>query len=139
MICELWPEEVAGKRFEAWCDNQGFCWAVISHKSPIASMDLLLKQLHKLQAKFSFDLRLEYVESKKNVAADALSRGTMRVFYESMGSIGYNRDDIAWFDVDVRASPRSCWSSEMVRRRRFVQSMRQEQSTVEMPAGCDGR
>lgn len=61
VICTHWPERISGKRFEAWCDNQSFCGAVNSHKSPAPSLQLLLDVLHDLQARFSFDLRLEYV------------------------------------------------------------------------------
>jgi hypothetical protein len=139
VICKICPEKISGMRFEAWCDNQSFCGAVNSHKSPIASMDFLLKELHALQARFSFDLRLEYVESKKNIAADALSREAMEIFYNFMATCGHDRDDIVWFDVNTQASPRCSWSSEMVRRRRFTTAMRHELSTAGMQDGPGGR
>ena len=60
-ICMNWPEEISGKRFESWCDNQSFCGAVNNHKSPAPSLQFLVDILHELQARFSFDLRLEYV------------------------------------------------------------------------------
>ena len=61
VICTHWPEKISGMRFEAWCDNQSFCGAVNSHKSPAPSLQILLDILHDLQARYSFDLRLEYV------------------------------------------------------------------------------
>ena len=139
VICKLWPEQISGLRFEAWCDNKSFCGAVNNHKSPAPSLDFLLKELHKLQATYSFDLRLEYVESKKNVAADALSREAMKVFYKFMATYGYEPSDIVWFDIDSQASPRSSWSSEMVRRRKLMTSMRPAQQPAEMQDGCGGR
>jgi hypothetical protein len=94
VICENWPEKIQGRRFEAWCDNQSFCGAVNSHKSAVPSLAFLLRKLHELQATYSFDLRLEYVESKVNVAADALSREAMDVFDEFMVSHGYEISSI---------------------------------------------
>ena len=61
IICTHWPEKISGMRFEAWCDNKSFCGAVNSHKSPAPSLQILLDILHDLQARYSFDLRLEYV------------------------------------------------------------------------------
>ena len=87
-LCDRCPEELAGKRFHTWCDNKSFLGAVNRHASNSATMAYLLRILHDLQARFSFDLRIEYVASAVNVAADALSRGDMARFYEFMSSVG---------------------------------------------------
>lgn len=65
-----------------------FCGANVP--TTIPSLALLLGELHRLMAKFSFDLRLEYVKSKDNVAADALSRLDFDTFFTFMTSKGYD-------------------------------------------------
>lgn len=137
MLCQRCPERLSGFRFEAWCDNQTFVDCVNAHKSPVPSLDFLLKQLHSLQAQYSFDLRLVYVESKKNVAADALSREEWGVFYDFMRTVGYEKSDIVW--LDVQASPRCSWSSQMVQRRKLVKSMLPAPNTVATQGTCGGR
>lgn len=127
-LCDRCPEQLAGKRFVTWCDNKSFVGAVNKHASNSATMAFLLRILHDLQARFSFDLRIEYVKSADNIAADALSRGDMERFYEFMSSVGFDRNAIVM--VPVQEALRSEWSSRM-------RSMRSLQK--QMKAAAEGR
>ena len=130
-ICQHCPDRISGKRFEAWCDNMVWVTAVNDHKSPVPTMAYLLEWLHELQAKYSFDLRLEFVASKDNVAADAASREEWDRFFAFMSSSGYDENMIVWFDVDDQVNTRSTASSAMRSMRRLQIDMKQEQCTHE--------
>ena len=124
-ICERWPEEIAGKRYTAWCDNTTFVGCVNGHKTTIPSLAILLAEIHKLMAQFSFDLRLEYVPSKENVAADALSRLDYDTFINFMASKGV--DPAALVRVPIQESRRSLWSSRMMSARSLMTAVRKDQ------------
>ena len=124
-ICERWPEEIAGRRFLAWCDNTTFIGCVNSHKTTIPSLAFLLGELHRLMAKFSFDLKLVYVKSKDNVAADALSRLDYDTFRTFMTSKGY--DPAALVRVHIQDSRRDYWSSKMMSYRLLTTEVQKEQ------------
>jgi hypothetical protein len=140
MVAVLWlwfigktnPELLAGKRFESWCDNKSWVGAVNKHKSSCVTFAFLLDEVHHLQAKYSFDWRLEYVESERNVAADAVSRLDWERFYEFMQSVGYGKADIVWTSAhDLQESPRNSWSLQMRQRRLLEKRMHQQQSDPE--------
>ena len=73
-LCLLCPEDLAGRRFVTRCDNQNFCDAVNRKKPGTPSMAFLVGEMHKLMALFNFDVRIDFVKSKDNEMADALSR-----------------------------------------------------------------
>jgi hypothetical protein len=123
-VCERWPEQIQGKRFEAWCDNTTFVDCVNGHKSNAPSLAFLLGYLHSLMARFSFELRLKYVKSAENVAADALSREDWERFYSFMLSVGFQRSDIVW--IPVQATLRNALSSRMLSMRSLKEAMQNE-------------
>jgi hypothetical protein len=104
-------DRIVGKRFVTWCDNQSFLGAVNAHKSNAPTLAFLLGILHRLQARYSFDLVVKYVKSADNVAADAASRRDWERFYSFMSSVGISRDDVVW--LPVQETLRSSWSSEL--------------------------
>lgn len=79
-LCENHPDEVRGKRFISRCDNDPFVVAVNDRKSKFPTIAFLLGELHQLQCKYSFDLRLRYIKSKDNLCADLLSRDAFDLF-----------------------------------------------------------
>jgi hypothetical protein len=76
-LCEFHPDEIQGRRFVARCDNDPFVVAVNDRHSTIPTIAFLIGELHLLQCRFSFDLKLVYIKSKENVCADALSRDAL--------------------------------------------------------------
>ena len=110
-LCEHHASSITGTRFIMWCDNQSFLLAANKRRSNAPTLAFLLGKLHMLQARFSFDLRVEYVRSEKNIAADAASRGDMTRFHEHMQSVGFHRNAIIW--VDVQDTLRSSLSSKL--------------------------
>ena len=110
-ICTQFPGSISGARFRMWCDNQSFTNAVNARRSNAPTLAFLLGVLHDLQARFSFDIRVDYVRSEDNVAADAVSRQDWGRFYEYMESIGFSPSDVLW--VPVQEDLRSCWSSKL--------------------------
>lgn len=83
----LWdthPQMLAGRRFVMLCDNKPFVGSVNSRHSNVATIAFLLGEIHRMSADLSFDLTLVYVESKKNVGADALSRYRRDLYYKYM-------------------------------------------------------
>ena len=123
-VCHRWPEQIAGKRFMAWCDNTTFVGAVNGHKSSAPTLAFLLGYLHDLMARFSFDLRLKYVKSAENVAADAASREDWVRFYSFMESVGYARADMV--RIPVQASLRTSLTSKMMSMRSLKTAMESE-------------
>jgi hypothetical protein len=111
MLCERCPDEISGRRFVTWCDNKSFVGAVNAHKSNAPTLAFLLEVLHDLMARYSFDLRIRYVKSAENVAADAASRNEWERFYEFMESVGVPRNEIVM--LPVQETVRRSWSSRL--------------------------
>ena len=102
-VCELWPEEVAGRRFIAWCDNTTFVDLVNNRKTTAPSLAFLLLKLHDLMARFSFELQLKYVASAENVAADAASREEWDKFFAFMlNTCKLQRSELVRIDVQEK-------------------------------------
>jgi len=114
-VCERWPEEIAGKRFMAWCDNTTFVDCVNEHKSTAPSLAYLLLVLHNLMARYSFELVLKYVKSKDNVAADAASREEWDVFYKFMRSVGFEKTDLVRIPLQESARRSLTWKMMSMR------------------------
>ena len=130
MICEHCPDKIQGMRFEAWCDNMTWVTSVNEHKSSVPTMACLLDVVHEYQARCSFDLRMIFVKSEDNVAADAASREEWGRFFSFMQSVGYDDCDIDWLDVNSQVELRSSIVSELKSMRRLASDMSREQSTV---------
>ena len=128
-VCERWPEQIAGKRFMAWNDNTTFVGAVNDHKSNSPCLAFLLGILHDLMARFSFDLRLKWVKSAENVAADAASREDWERFYEFMQSVGIKRADMV--RIPLQASRRNSLTSKMMSMRLLKTAVQPELSPLE--------
>ena len=130
ILTQVCPEKLAGKRFHAWCDNKAIVAAVNNHKSSAPTIAFLLSIVHRMQALFSFDLRLEFVYSEDNVAADAASREEWGRFKSFMQSVGYEEDMIVWYDVNTQVGVRSETSSKMISMRRLQNDMLRERGTA---------
>ena len=127
-VCQRWPEQIAGRRFLAWCDNTTFVDCVNNHKSAAPSLAYLLLVLHDLMARYSFEIRLKYVKSEENVAADAASREEWDKFYTFMESVGFPRADLV--RIPVQEEVRRSITSEMMSRRLLKEGMLSEQKPV---------
>ena len=110
-VCDNHPGAISGTRFRVWCDNQSFTKAVNARRSNAPTLAFLLGLLHDLQARFSFDVRIDYVKSEENVAADAASRGDWDRFYSHMQTVGFTPSDVVW--VPVQEARRSSWSYKL--------------------------
>ena len=99
--------------------------AVNAHKSNAPTLAFLLEQLHALMAQYSFDIRVKYVKSEDNVAADAASRNDWERFYEFMSeTAGIQRSDIIM--LPVQEDVRSSWSSRLKSMRILQARMKQD-------------
>lgn len=83
-LCNSRPEVLAGKRFVMKCDNEPFVESFNGQHSTFPAVAYLLAAIHALQAQYSFDLVLEYIKSKNNVGADALSRDDLPAYLDFM-------------------------------------------------------
>ena len=110
-ICHNHPDTISGTRFRMWCDNQSFTKAVNARRSNAPTLAFLLGLIHDLQARFSFDIRIDYVRSEDNVAADAASRGDWDRFHDHMQTLGFTPSDVVW--VPVQETLRSSWSYKL--------------------------
>ena len=118
-LCHVCPTEVMGKRFIMWCDNDAVVQAVQSNKSNIPTLAFFLEVLHDLQCRFSFELQLEWIDTKSNRLSDALSRDEIEVFKQEMTKRGYKSHSLVF--VPIQQDRRSAWSSSM-RQRRLIES-----------------
>ena len=126
-LCERCPEKLAGKRFVTWCDNQAFVGAVNAHQSNEPTLAFLLEVLHDLMARYSFDIRIEFVPSAENVAADAASRGDWDRFYAYMRThAGLEASDIVM--LNVQAQRRSSWSLKLRSMRILQRKLKESQA-----------
>ena len=106
-ITKTWPQLVFGKCFFAWCDNDPWVVAVNKGKhlkSPVIVW--LLRRLHILESKFNFRLRLEYVSSKANVIADALSRNDWGRVRAELARVSFPTSSLSQVSVEQLGSLR---------------------------------
>jgi hypothetical protein len=83
-ICTHHPEDVAGKRFRMWCDNEAWVWTIAKGRSSWPAMEFLGNYCHTLMAKHSFILQLDFLSTHKNTAADTASRFAWNEFFAYM-------------------------------------------------------
>ena len=105
--------KIEGRRFLMLCDNEPFVKAVNRRHSTYPSVAFLLGELHLLMAKHSFDLRLEYIQSKLNVGADALSRNRPDQYYAYMQS-QFNVSTASLVHVPLQIAYRNSVTSTMM-------------------------
>ena len=110
-LCMICPEEISGKRFLSWCDNDSVVKAVQKNGSNKPTLAFIIDILHDLQSRFSFDLELKWIDTKSNRLADALSRNELNEFFVEMCKLGHSRESLVL--VPVQETQRSAWSSTM--------------------------
>ena len=121
-LCDRCPHLISGRRFRTWCDSKPFVDSVKANKSNLPSIAFLLGILHRLQSQYSFDLDIEWVDTKKNHLADALSRDEIDVFFASMSALGASRSTLSF--VQVRQDLRVPWSLKLRQLRRVETALR---------------
>ena len=105
------PHLVTGKRFITRCDNMSFCDASRRGRSSYPCIDWLLRQLHTLQSKFSFELDIQHVPGVLNIASDAASRGYWDVFFKNVKE----ESNFTFADmVQVQIPQRNTWSLKLL-------------------------
>jgi hypothetical protein len=90
---------IKGRKFLTRCDNEPFVKVVNRRHSTHPSVAFLLGEIHHLMAVHSFDLRLEYINTKLNIGADALSRHRPVEYFE------YMREEFAMDASDLVCVP----------------------------------
>jgi len=122
-ICDNVPDLVAGKRFITRCDNESFCKAVTRGRSSYPVIDWLLRKLHILQSRFSFDIRVEHVAGVDNECADLLSRAKWREFSTHIRQVANTK----LADLDqVQIPQRLPWSSKLLSLKRSEAVLRSQ-------------
>ena len=86
-------------------------------------MAFLLNVLHDLQSRFSFNLQLEWVDTKSNKLADALSRDDFDVFECEMRRLDFDTSRLQHVQVDPQK--RSAWASRLMQLRPLEIGLRQ--------------
>ena len=69
-----WAEFLARKKVQLFCDNQTTVAVLNSASSKNVILQNCLRELHKLEAIFSFEVKLVYLPGESNRISDALSR-----------------------------------------------------------------
>ena len=113
-LCEHHADLLRGRRFVGLCDNEPFVAAVNKRGSNYPQIAYLIGILHKLQCQIGFDFTLQYIPSKENIAADALSRGRLQEYFDHMSDT-YNLTPAQLTEVPVDQETRSSISSAMIR------------------------
>ena len=115
-ICNHHPEQVQGKRFRMWCDNEAWVYTVAKGRSSWPAMEFLGNYCHELMAKHSFILQLDFLSTHKNIAADTASRFAWDAFFDHMrSSANIQRHEL--LQVDLQAE--TCHSALILRTRRL--------------------
>ena len=123
MLIDRDPAIVSGRRFVARNDNQPWVAAANSNDSSKPAIAVLLGWLHELMVYYSFDVGLEWIASKANPIADALSRGARALFLRSALDAGFAPSAL----VRVQMPTRSSIVSAMISAKRSARSMQQAQ------------
>jgi hypothetical protein len=113
-LCDNHPQLLSGRRFVAKCDNLPFVTCVNNRQSNHPQIAFLIGLIHHMSCNFGFDFRLEYIKSKDNVAADALSRGCVSDYVSHMLS-AHNISADRLVEVPVDSTYRNWLSSRVIR------------------------
>jgi hypothetical protein len=119
MLIDRDPKLVQGRRFTARNDNQPWVAACNSNDSSKPAIAVLLAWLHELMSLYSFSVELEWIASKDNVAADALSRGDKKRFLEAATDSGFPLSSLVFLQMPSR----SALVSKMISAKSSAQSM----------------
>ena len=104
MLIDTDPGLVSGRRFTARNDNEPWVHACNSNNSNKPAIAVLLAWLHELMALYSFSVELEWIKSKDNPIADALSRGERRKFLASAADCGFAAASLVRLQMPDRTS-----------------------------------
>ncbi len=118
-LVRVHPDEISGKRYIIRCDNDPFVVAVNSRKSTQPAIALLIGIIHHWSALYHFDLRLVYIKSADNIAADALSRGDRLRFLQAASDSGFPPSSLVFLQMPSR----SALVSKMISAKSSAQSM----------------
>lgn len=80
--CFTWGHRLKGKKLYIWCDNQNIVYAVNNGTSKNNDIMALVRSLFQIASSMNFEIRLKYIPSKLNTAADLLSRMNIDRFKE---------------------------------------------------------
>lgn len=72
LLCHMWADEFANKRFVSYCDNASVVSIVNSKQSRILRVMDLVQHLTLLTLRHNFYPRERHIEGKKNDIADSL-------------------------------------------------------------------
>lgn len=72
--CSTWGNKLCGQKIYIWCDNMNVIQAVNNGTSKNSDIMILVRHLFHIASTFNFEVRLRYIKSRDNVAADLLSR-----------------------------------------------------------------
>ena len=82
MACMVWGPLWRGSQVVVHCDNQAIVCVVNSGYSREKNIMHLMRCVFFFRAFWGFDLRAEHVPGERNVAADALSRDNLALFFQ---------------------------------------------------------
>ena len=130
-LCTICPDQISGKRFLTWCDNDSVVKAVNKNGSNKPTLAFTIDILHDLQSRFSFDLELKWIDTKSNRLADALSRNELNEYFHEMSILGHHHLSLVL--VPVQETQRSAWSSTMRQLRQTESALLQPPAPATVP------
>jgi hypothetical protein len=90
-----WGEYLSQRRFVMKCDNSSAERTVNTGRARDPGLMVGMREVFFASAKHSFDVRCEHIDTKKNVAADALSRDDEETFFEFVEEkFGFGREEL---------------------------------------------
>ena len=107
----LWGQEMSGKHIRSLCDNAAVV-AIINKCTSTHPLAMhLLRCLYFICAKFSITLSAQHLAGYKNKAADALSRGNVKSFFQEVPYASTSPSPVSSDLVGVLVSRRPNWLS----------------------------
>ena len=80
--CIVWGSQFARKRIKFMCDNEGTVAILKKGRSSCKNINKLMRSLAIIATKCNFTFTSEWLSTKVNLQADALSRGNISMFQE---------------------------------------------------------
>lgn len=84
LAAAVWGEAWAHRRVLVLSDNSAVVQVFKSHMCRDSDMMNLLRCLHLIEAKWDVVIWAQHIPRKSNIAADALSRNSLQVFYQNV-------------------------------------------------------
>ena len=111
IACALWGRQWQGKTVKCYCDNAAVVAMIRSGRGKHCLSMHLMRSLSLFAARFEIVLVAEHLPGRLNVAADAISRGNLPLFFQQVPTAAQCPTTIPQELLDILVAHQPDWTS----------------------------